>query len=262
VPQLRRLAGFPLQPRPDLAATSPAPPVTAPPATTVRADSLAEMPADAGPSPAEPEAAPPEPKAESKRDPEPEPEVARIPAKKPETKKPAPAPVAPPEGWVALRTRPAGNFFLNGSLIAERADSVAVPVVGRFSLEVRHPELYGSRTWSRNAADGDTLDLGIYEVGTGTVRVSTRPHAPIGVLIDGRATRKETPLALTVARGEQLVSMSPPGWTVERVVVTDRTAGTPPREIVPDEPGSFPGVLVDVEEGHDLKVVFHLARAE
>lgn len=170
-----------------------------------------------------------------------------------------PAPV-PQDAWVAVRATPPGNVFLNGALVKVQADELVVRVAPDqvASLEIRHPELYATRSWSPRVAAGDTLNLGSYEVTTGTMRVSTRPRAPIGVLIDGRATRKETPLALELGSSSRLVSMDSQEWLVQRVEITDRTAGGEARVVIPDDPRNFAGVRVDVPTGHDLKVVFHL----
>lgn len=176
-------------------------------------------------------------------------------------KKHAPTPAPPEDGWIRLSTEPAGNFFVNGSLVAPNARNLTYAVPGGQSatVEVRHPELWGAKTFRPEVAPGDTLELGSYVVKTGKVRISTRPRTPVGVLIDGRATRKETPMALDVASRAQLVGMRSPGWDVEKVVITDRTDAANSREVVPRDPASFRGVLVDVFEGHDVKVVFHLA---
>ena len=181
--------------------------------------------------------------------------VTDVPKKKIRT--PAPA----RDGWIRLSTEPAGNFFVNGALVAPNATNLtyAVPGGQDATVEVRHPELWGSKTFRPKVAAGDTLELGSYVVKTGKVRVSTRPRTPVGVLIDGRATRKETPMALDVASRSQLVGMQSPGWDVEKVVITDRTDAANSREVVPSDPASFRGVLLDVLEGHDVKVVFHLA---
>jgi serine/threonine protein kinase len=179
----------------------------------------------------------------------------------PEVQAPKPAP--PKDSWVRVRTEPAGNIFLNGKLLESGSTGLVSRVAPgeTVTLEVRHPELFGSKTWTRKVAPGDTLDLGKYAVKTGTLRVSTRPPTPVEVLIDGRETRKETPLALTVTSRQQVVSIQAPGWIVERAVVSERSGEGIAREIVPEDPARFAGVPVDVGEGQDLKVVFHLVKA-
>jgi serine/threonine protein kinase len=240
----------PLPPGPSAAdaassGTAPVPPEAADPAPSIA-------------TVAKPETTEPEPAVAAARNAEPAPvEKADL------TEAEPPRPAPPKDSWVRVGTEPAGNIFLNGKLLESGSTGLVqrVPPGESVTLEVRHPDLFGSKTWTRKVAPGDTLDLGMYAVKTGTLRVSTRPPTPVEVLLDGRETRKETPLALTVASRQQLVSIQAPGWTVEKVVVSERSGEGAAREILPDDPARFAGVPVDVGEGQDLKVVFHLTKA-
>lgn len=178
--------------------------------------------------------------------------------------KPLPIVVQPAvraKSFFTLACRPAGDFYLNDRLVATAREKVVleIPSEKPSTLVVRHPTLFATRSWSPRGTPGDTLDLGAYAVKTGTLRVASIPPDPGTVRIEGRETGLETPLRQEVSTGSHLVSVLRDGWQVERVVIFDRTDGTS-RELVPPDPKAFSGAPVDVVEGHDHKVVFHMLR--
>jgi serine/threonine-protein kinase len=179
----------------------------------------------------------------------------------------APPPeVAPPiprgKSYLTLVCQPAGDFYLNDRLITARGERalLEIPPGAASTLVVRHPDLFASRSWSARPAPGDTLDLGTYTVRTGVLRVATRPPDPTSVRIGGLETGEETPFRSDVSVGRHLVNVARSGWLVEKAVVLDRTDGST-REFVAADPAQFPGVPVEIAEGHDHKVTFHLLPA-
>jgi hypothetical protein len=164
-------------------------------------------------------------------------------------------------GWLSIHCRPAGDFYLNDRLVAKHREHVLldVPPGVASTLVVRHPEFFATRSWSTQVSPGDTLDLGTYLIKTGTLRVATEPSGPGRARIEGLDAELETPLRREVVTGSHLIDVAREGWRIEKVVIMDRTKGTA-RELVPLSGGSFRGTSVEIVEGHDHKVVFHLAR--
>jgi hypothetical protein len=166
-------------------------------------------------------------------------------------------------GYVRLHCIPAGDFYLNDQLVRARSEVALLEVPGNMActVTIRHPELFGTRSWSPIVSPGDTLELPPLEVTTGTLRVVCDPPGTAAVHLEGRETGEEAPYRKIIASGEHLVQVKRPGWVVHKVLVVDRTNEGDSREIVPADPASFPGVSVEIREGHDHKVIFSMGPA-
>jgi hypothetical protein len=164
---------------------------------------------------------------------------------------------------VRLASEPPGDWYVNDQLVAVGRERVLLEVApdSVATLAVAHPSLFARRSWSVRAAPGDTLDLGLYQLTIGVLRVATEPPQPGEVWIGGRDTGAETPLRREIATGRHLVNVACARWRIARVLILDRTLGTT-AEVVPSDPATFPGATVDIKEGHDHKVVFSLFPGE
>lgn len=168
---------------------------------------------------------------------------------------------APASGssFVRVVSSPPGDLYVDDEPVLAKATAalVRIPAAKRTAVTIRHPDLFGTRTWFVSGAPGDTLSLGTYEVRTGVLRVACKPEGPGTVRIAGQRTTLETPALLKVAEGRHLVKVDRADWAIQKVVVVDRTEGSLPREIVASEDELFSGVPVDVVGGHDYQIVFY-----
>jgi len=164
------------------------------------------------------------------------------------------------EAFVKLTCSRPGVWYVDHELIAAGEGQLVVAVQpGRATaITVEHPDVFNSHTWMLRVARAETLEVAKYDVPLGTMRVVTRPQIAASVLVDGHATRGETPLRVDVGAGSHVVSVAREGWMVESVAVLDRTDGEAETVGAP----STAGAMVNVVAGHDHKLVFNLRPAD
>jgi hypothetical protein len=160
------------------------------------------------------------------------------------------------DGYASIIIVPYADIFVDGRLFQNQARRAVIPLVaGRpHTVELRHPS-FGTRAFRNvKVAAGDTTDLGRYDFKWGQVRVFCKPAVPADLLIDGRASERQTPFSDKLVAGEHRFAVRKGGYRVTEVVVS---GGGGERRLRAAADGE---VAVDVPADQEVRIQFVLEK--